>query len=249
VPGTEYIAADLRDPSTLTGALEGVDTVVAAAHGMDPAKGESPAAVDRDGNIALVDAARTRGAHVVLVSVVDASKDHPLELHRMKWAAEQHLRASGIDWTIVRASAFAEMWIDLFDQSGRGDKGPLVFGEGENPVNFVSVEDVAVAVVHAATDPSLRGQTIDVGGPDDLTLDELAGLVRPDVAPRHVPRLALHVMGQVARPVRPSLARLARMSLGMVRADLRFDPTPSRTAYPWLPCTSVRDLAQRTAAR
>jgi hypothetical protein len=39
------------------------------------------------------------------------------------------------------------------------------------------------------------------------------------------------------------------MSLGMDRADLRFDPTPSRTAYPWLPRTSVRDLAQRTAAR
>lgn len=214
---------------------------------MDPVKGESPAQVDRDGNIALVDAARATGADVVLVSVVDASPDHPLELHRMKWAAEQHLRASGVDWSIVRASAFVEMWIEMLDRSAKGDAGPQVFGVGDNPVNFVSVEDVAVAVARAATDRGLRGQVIDVGGPDDLSLNELAALVRPGAAARHVPRLALHVMGQAARPVRPSLARLARMSLAMDRADLRFDTAPSRAAHPWLPCTSVRGLAGRAA--
>ncbi|CAN7431183.1 NAD(P)H-binding protein [Terrabacter sp. LjRoot27] len=243
IPSAEFVAADLRRPETLDRALEGARVVVAAAHGMDPTKGESPAGVDRDGNIALIDAARARGADVVLVSVVDASPDHALELHRMKWAAEQHLRASGVRWTIVRASAFAEMWIEMLQQSAAGGKGPQVFGDGENPVNFVSVEDVAAAVARAATDETLRGKVVDVGGPDDLTLDELAGLVRPGQAPRHVPRLVLHVMGQAARPVRPSLARLARMSLAMDRADLRFDPSASRTAYPWLSCTSVRSLA------
>jgi NADH dehydrogenase len=243
VPGTDFVAADLRDPSTLAPALNGADTVVAAAHGMDPANGESPAEVDRDGNIALIEAARTRDADVVLVSVVDASGHHPLELHRMKWAAEQHLRSSGVGWTIVRASAIAEMWMEMFDQSAKAGKGPQVFGDGDNPVNFVSVEDVAVAVARAATDPALRGQVVEVGGPDNLTLNELARMVSPSVAPRHLPRLALHVMGQAARPVRPSLARLARMSLAMDRADLRFDASADHAAYPWLPCSSVRDLA------
>jgi NADH dehydrogenase len=243
VPGVEFVAADLRDPSTLAPALNGVDTVVAAAHGMSPDAGESPAEVDRDGNIALIEASRTRGADVVLVSVVDASAHHPMELHRMKWAAEQHLRASGVSWTIVRASAFAEMWIEMLAETAAGGKGPQVFGDGNNPINFVSVEDVAAAVTRAATDTSLRGQVVEVGGPDDLTLNELAGMVRPNVAPRHLPRLALQVMGQAARPVRPSLARLARMSLAMDRADLRFDASTGHAAYPWLPCTSVRDLA------
>ncbi len=244
VPGAHFAAADLRDPSTLPAALDEADVVVAAAHGMDPGTGESPAEVDRDGNIALIDVARVRGADVVLVSVVGASADHPLELHRMKWAAEQHLRASGIPWTIVRASAFAEMWVDMLRESAHDGKGPQVFGDGDNPINFVSVQDVAVAVARAATDATLRGHVIEVGGPDDLTLNELAHLVCPDAAPRHVPRAALQVMGQVARPVRPSLARLARMSLAMDRADLRFDVSRSRTAYPWLPCTSVRELAR-----
>lgn len=39
VPGMEFVAADLRDPSTLAPALNGVDTVVAAAHGMSPGAG------------------------------------------------------------------------------------------------------------------------------------------------------------------------------------------------------------------
>ncbi len=243
VPGAQFVAADLREPDSLMSVLDGVDTVVAAAHGLDPTKGESPAEIDRDGNIALIDAARAAGGvDVVLVSTVDASPDHPLELHRMKWQAEQHLRGSGIGWTIVRASAFAEMWIELMQTSARNGKGPQIFGLGENPLNLVSVRDVAVAVARAATDPSLRGHVVDVGGPEDLTFNELARLVRPGVAPRHVPRVALHVMGQTARPFRPALARMARMGLAMDRADLRFDPSASRAAYPWLPCTSVRDL-------
>lgn len=247
VPGAHFVAADLRAPSTLPAALDGADVVVAAAHGMDPGKGESPADVDRDGNIGLVDVAKVRGADVVLVSVVDAAADHPLELFRMKWAAEQHLRASGVRWTIVRASAFAEMWVEMLRGSAHDGKGPQVFGDGNNPINFVSVQDVAVAVARAATDATLRGRVIEVGG-DDLTLNELAHLVCPDAAPRHVPRAALHVMGQVARPVRPSLARLARTTLAMDRADLRFDASAGHAAYPWLPRTPVREVAHHAAS-
>ena len=247
VPGAHFVAADLRRPSTLAPALDGADLVVAAAHGMDPAAGESPGEVDRDGNIALIDAARVRGADVVLVSVVGASADHPIELHRMKWAAEEHLRASGVDWTIVRASAFAEMWVETLEQSAHDGKGPQVFGHGENPLNFVSVHDVAAAVARAATDRTLRGKVVEVGG-EDLTFNELARLVCPGRAPRHVPRLALRVMGQVARPVRPSLARLARTGLGMDRADLRFDASAGHAAYPWLPRTSVREVAHHAAS-
>ncbi|GAA2479596.1 SDR family oxidoreductase [Terrabacter carboxydivorans] len=244
VPGAHFAAADLRDPSTLPPALDGADVVVAAAHGMDPGRGESPAEIDRDGNVALIDVASGRGTDVVLLSVVGAAADHPLELFRMKWAAEQHLRASSASWTIVRASAFAEMWLELLGDSARGGKGPQVFGAGDNPINFVSVDDVAVAAARAATDRSLRGRTIEVGG-EDLTLNELARLVRPDLPPRHVPRAALRVLGQLARPVRPSFARLARAAATMDSTDLRFEASTGREAYPWLPGTSVRELAQR----
>jgi NADH dehydrogenase len=240
VPDAQFHAADLRVPATLPAAVTGSDVVIAAAHGMDPAAGESPASVDRDGNLALIDAAWNAGAKVVLVSVVGAAPDHAMELHRVKWAAEQRLRAGSGRWTIVRASAYAETWRGVLAQTARGDKGPMVFGTGTNPINFVAVDDVATAVVRAATEAGLDGHVIEVGGPEDLTLDELAREVSPSGKVRHVPRAALHVMGQVARPFRPSIARAARASLALDRADLRFDARARRAAYPWLSCTPVR---------
>jgi NADH dehydrogenase len=41
----------------------------------------------------------------------------------------------------------------------------LVFGRGDNPVNFVSVKDVAALVDHVVTDTSTRGSVYEIGGP------------------------------------------------------------------------------------
>lgn len=240
LPGTTYACADVRHPETLAAALVGADVVVIAAHGMDPAARQSPAAVDRDGACAVVDTAAALGASVVHVSVVGASPDHPLALHRMKWAAEEHLRASGAEWTIVRATAFAETWRDVLARTARGSSGPvMVPGRGANPINFVAVHDVAVAVGRAATDASLRGRVVEVGGPDDLPLDALARDVAPARRIRHIARPVLAAVGQLLRPFAPSLARSARAGVVMDQAHLGFDPGPSLAAYPWLPCTRV----------
>ena len=89
-------------------AVDGADVVVSAVHGFAGPGGVSPASVDRDGNRHLVDAAVRAGATVILMSVVGAAPDSPMELFRMKYAAEQHLRARGTPWTIVRSTAFLE---------------------------------------------------------------------------------------------------------------------------------------------
>lgn len=239
VPSARFVAGDVRDLGTLAPAIAGADVVVSAVHGMDPSSGQSPRAVDRDGNLNLFRAARGVGAHLVLVSVIGATPDHRMELHRMKGEAEQALRAGPADWTVVRAAAFAELWADVLRQAGGSSGVPRVFGRGTNPINFVSVHDVAAAVSRAATDPSLRGAVIEVGGPENLTLNQLADRVLPGRHPRHVPRLALRAMGLAARPVRPGLARMARTGLAMDTTDQRFDPSASLTAYPWLSCTRV----------
>ena len=90
-----------------------------------------------------------------------------MELFRAKYAAEQHLRASGAPWTIVRATAFVELWAEIMAK-------PIVFGRGDNPINFVSVIDVAAVVVRAIVDPALRGTVLEVGGPENITFNELA---------------------------------------------------------------------------
>lgn len=242
-PRVETVTGDVREPDTLGPALSGVTTVVSAVHGLVGSGGVTPESVDRDGNRNLVDAAATARADVILLSVVGASPDHPMELFRMKWAAEEHLRASGLAWTIVRSNAFAETWIELLRESAVKSGRPQVFGNGDNPINFVTVRDVADAVVRATTDPGLRGQVIEVGGPANLTLNQLAGLVQGSMGTsgslRHVPRAGLKAMGAIARPFNPTMARLARASLAMDTCDMTFDAQLSTRAYPWLSCTPI----------
>jgi len=192
-------------------ALEGVSVVISAVTGF-PA--QPPADVDRDGNVALIDAAARMGADVVLVSVLGASANSPMELFRMKHAAEEHLQRSGCSWTIVRPDAFEETWVEILEQTaGRGHR-PIVFGRGDNPFSWVSVQTVAAEVVRAATDPSLRGRILDVRGPRQRTLDQLARHVMAEHgwegAPRHIPRTLLHLMslapGKQGRMAHASLA-------------------------------------------
>lgn len=249
VPDAQFVAADVRNPSTLPAAVAGSDVVVSAMHGMDPGAGQSPGDVDRDGNRALIAAARSAGADVVLVSIVGATPESPIELFRMKAAAESALRQESSpaapDWTIVRASAFAEMWIDLFRMTAGKSGVPKVLGPGRNTMSFVSVEDVAVAVARAATDRSLRGRIIEVVG-EDLSQTELATLVTPPgKQPAHIPTAAVWAMGTLLRPVRPSLARVARQTLAMEQLPMGTDATPGHAEYPWLPLTSITTVAHR----
>lgn len=242
VPGAEFVAADVRDPSTLDAAVAGADVVVSAMHGFDPNAGESPASVDRDGNRNLVAAARRAGAEIVLMSIIDARPDHPMELSRMKAVAEQALRAGPTDWTVVRAGAFAEAWADIIRGTTNAKGVPKVFGRGENPLNFVALEDVASAVAHVVLDRSLRGAVIDVGGPENLTMTQFASLVTGQARPAHIPRAALRIMGVVLAPFRPAQARLIRAAVVQDTADLRFDPRESRLRHPWLGCTPVAQV-------
>jgi len=107
-PGVEVIPADVRDAAAVGRALRGAATVVSAVHGFAGPGGVSPASVDRAGNANLIAAAAREGAGFVLVSVVGAGPDHPIGLFRAKHDAEKTLRASGVPWTIVRATAFVE---------------------------------------------------------------------------------------------------------------------------------------------
>jgi NADH dehydrogenase len=206
---------------------------------MAPSGDGSPTSVDWLGNRNVVDAAAGAGAAVVMLSVVGAGPNSPMELFRMKWRAEEYLRASRVPWTVVRATAFAELWAEILRSTASKSGRVQVFGRGENPINFVSVADVATAVVHAVTDPALRGQVLTVTGPENLTFNEFAARVGEGRPPRHVPRAGLRAMAVLARPVRPGLARSARAALAMDTADMAVDSAPGHAAYPWLPCTPI----------
>ena len=167
--GVDVVVGDVREPSTLASRVDGVTTVVSAVQGFAGPGRVTPASVDRDGNANLVDAAAAAGADVVLMSVVGASPDSPMELFRAKYEAEAATCGPAVSaWTIVRATAFVELWAELV---GKG----LVFGRGDNPINFVSVVDVAAAVERAVTDRGLRGTIIEVGGAREPDVQRVRG--------------------------------------------------------------------------
>lgn len=232
----EIVTGDVRDRASLDAAMAGVTTVVSAVQGFaGPGRG-TPTSVDDHGNVNLIDAASAVDADVVLVSIVGASAEHPMELFRAKHQAEEHLRASGRPWTIVRATAFVELWADIVAKG-------IVFGRGDNPINFVSVGDVAAVVVQATVDPNLRGHVLEVGGPEDLTFNQLAGIVRetrkmPKTV-RHIPRGVLRVMSTVSRQPRAALV--------MDRIDMTFDASAT-TANAARAKTDVRTALASPAA-
>src|SRR5438445_1456202 len=115
-----------------------------------------PKAVDYEGNVNLIRAAEAAGVRrFVLVSIDGARADHPLELWRMKYRAEEALRASRLDWVIVRPNAFMELWAEIVGGPVFKDGKATVFGRGDNPVNFNSAKAVASLVNVALFDPDL----------------------------------------------------------------------------------------------
>jgi uncharacterized protein YbjT (DUF2867 family) len=242
----EVIEGDVRDGDSLGAALAGVGTVISAIHGFGDIGNVSPASVDRDGNYNLIDAAASANAAVVLMSIVGASAEHPIELFRMKYAAEEHLRASGAPWTILRATAFAEFWLDLLDETAGASGRPVIFGRGANPINFVSVSDVAALAERVVVDPAARGATFEIGGPQNVSFNELAaGLQHASgrtASPRHVPRTILRALAAVLGPVQPNRARQMRAAIAMDTWDLSFAATDLHRRFPELPVTSLADI-------
>lgn len=225
----DVVTCDVRDRASMQAALHGAKVVVSAVHGFAGPGHVSPESVDRDGNANLIDAAVDVGADVVMLSVVGTSAQHPIGLFRAKHAAEAHLRASGLRWTIVRATAFVELWAEIMTK-------PIVFGRGENPINFVSVEDVSAVVERAVIDARLRGAVIEVGGPQNLTFNQLAALIqnvhgRPAKV-RHVPRGLLRAIAPFARQPRAAIA--------MDTIDMTFDAAAAGHPLVELPMTDIQ---------
>jgi uncharacterized protein YbjT (DUF2867 family) len=250
--GAEVVAGDLRDGAETRAAVDGCASVVAAAHGFVGPRGISPATVDRDGNARLIDAARAVGAEVLLMSIVGASEDSPVELFRMKGAAENHLRRSGVPGTIVQATYFAELWIRLMRETASKSGRPVVFGRGRSLVNFVSVRDVSALLERVLEDASTRGQTYQLGGPDNLTMTELADLVqRADGRtghPRHLPLTLLRLAAMTAGHLVPQLGRQARTALWTDAEDRPFTTPGARARFPDIPSTHLLEVLGRSGA-
>lgn len=243
---------DVRDIKTLSRAMADIEIVVSAVQGFAGPGGVTPASVDRDGNLNLIKVAKEANVRFVLVSVAGASANDPMELTRMKHAAELALQASGVPWTIVRAGPFLELWIDMLRSTAGKSGRPLIFGRGENPINYVSVEDVARVVERACVDPSTTGRVLEVRGPENLSFNQLAALMLQTGAlrgnPRHIPRPMLRFMAGTVGRIKPMLGGQMRASIVMDSEPMTFElPDPAEHDNGFVP-SSPREVLERGKA-
>lgn len=240
---------DVRDARAVDRAVSSARVVVSAMSAFGK-RGVAPRDVDWEGNANLIAAAEKHGVErFVLVSVLGAAPEHPMELARMKHLAEQRLAKSSLAWTIVRPSTFTETFQEVLCAPLLAKGKTVVFGRAQNPINFVSVHDVARLVERATTDASLVGATIDVGGPENLSLLEFVDAFRTAVGVagtvKHVPLAMMRLLSQVARPFNPTFARMVQGGVVMDTTDMTFDPTALSARFPDLPLTTVAESARR----
>lgn len=247
--GARPVRGDLTDPESLEFAMRGARAIVLSAHSLLGRGSESSERVDDEGHRALIDRAKGAGVeHIIYTSVIGASRNHPVDFWRTKARVEEHLRHSGVGYTIIRAAAFMEIHAYmLIGKAVIEGKRVTLMGKGTNPRNFVAAEDVAKVVVGALRIPSLRGETIDVGGPENLTAHQVVETFERvsgrKARVRHIPIPAVRVMARVMKPIHPGVSRIMRVAIQDETADQTFDASLLRTKVP-VTLTSLEQWAR-----
>jgi uncharacterized protein YbjT (DUF2867 family) len=173
---TEVVCGELRDPESLARACDKVETVVSGATTITSLGTDSISAVDRDGQLSLVEAAQgAKVGHFIYVSYTrHVDTDDPLT--QAKRAVEQRLRESEMGFTILRPSYFMEMWLGPALGWELAERRARVLGSGEQRVNWISARDVVRAIVACVDNPQALGQTIELGGPEALSPNDVVRL-------------------------------------------------------------------------
>ena len=168
--GAEVRAADFDDPASLNSAMAGGETMLLISTTM---VGERPR---QHGN--AIDAAVAAGVrHIVYTSVTDGGNpNHPAVEQHDHYATEQHLKASGAAWTILRDSQYSEaiataMAIPALAAGSKPDNC------GDGQIAFVSRDDCVATAVAVLTQPGHENKTYDVTGPELLSIPEAMAMI------------------------------------------------------------------------
>ena len=162
-PDVEWATVDYATRAGLDRALSGADVVLHCAGGAGRAQAGTMAA--------LLSSGRRAGLpHLAYLSIVGVDRI-PLGYYRSKWAAERALIASGVPWTILRATQFHDFALSITAKLC----APPVAVIPRIDCQPVSVDEVAARLVDIAARPP-QGRVPEFGGPEILPVHELARL-------------------------------------------------------------------------
>jgi NADH dehydrogenase len=205
VRGAEVLQGDVLDPAALAQASKDCAAVVSLV-AVRCNRPQTYLDLNIEAPRLLGEAAKAAGVtKVVYVSQIGATPDARLKYLSSRWAGEQALQRTGIPSTILRFSYL------LADDGGITDYleastsyGPfaIIPGDGQQHFQPLVREEAARCVVDAISRGDLYGQTLDLGGPEVLSYEQLfeffaaaRGITKPRLK---VPRpLLLPVVGIV----------------------------------------------------
>ncbi len=248
-----FVEGDVTQPNSLRPAVQGVAAVIQAAQFKgapveDPSRGLTYMNVDRNGTLNLLGAiAAVYGratAGPAMARFPDGSPrflymsgigvyEEPRESwNRAKWQAEQAIRGSGLDWTIVRGAwAYGPQDAALNRLLHYSDYLPFVpiFGDGNAVLTPLFVEDIGRFYVRLLASPEKSVDTLfRLGGPDTVTLNEFLRLaleiMRRDRPILHIPRTVGKVQGALmqhlpGRPLSPDAVDFVSQAGAATEAD------------------------------
>jgi len=239
LPGADVVYADLGEPDSLAGALDGVRQVFLLSDG--------PRIPEYDANIAH--AAARAGAHAVVKlssgRTADPTATDPIPTwHRV---GEQAVMDSGLAWTFLRPMGFMSNAL-AWAGSIRRDKAVYApYAEGR--VSVIDPIDIAAVAARVLTEPGHEGRSYLLTGPDALSPAELVAILADVLdmpleyveVPPAVARQALVDHGVADPKVADAIMALRAAAL----AGFTSTVTPAVETITGTPATSFRDWARR----
>jgi uncharacterized protein YbjT (DUF2867 family) len=167
--GAEVVGGDLEDRSSIEQALEGVYGVFSVQQFWETGyEGEV-----RQG-VQLADAAKAAGVeHYVYSSVGSAHRETGIAHFDSKFEVEEHVRASGVPYTVLRPVFFMQNW-EFMREPILGGTLPQPL-DPDKPFQMIDAEDIGIFAAKAFENPETWiGREVDLAG-DEMTMPEIAG--------------------------------------------------------------------------
>lgn len=235
---TNFVACNLADVESLTAAFAGCDAVAHCA-GINREIGrQTYQKVHVEATRNVVEAARSAGVRkVVLMSFLRARPKCDSPYHESKWAAEEIVRNSGLDYTIIRAGVVYGRGDHMLDHLSHALFTFPFFamvGFEDKAIKPLAIEDLVVILRAALIDGRMVNKTVAATGPEELNFREAvqrvarctgtkARLMRAPVAFHYL--LADFCEWTMKVPL-VSRAQVRILSEGIVEPVLLCDPLP-----------------------
>ena len=175
----EARAADVTTGAGMEEALAGADAVVHLVAIPRESKGRRFEQVNVGGTRRAVEAAERAGIRrFVHLSVMGVADDPKLGYLWSKWRGEQAVRASSLDWVVLRPSLMfgvGDGFFNLVKTTLRYWSPGIVAIPGRGDARFqpLSVDDLAIAVERSLADAERAGSVYELGGPDWVTYRQI----------------------------------------------------------------------------